>query len=155
MYQSTGSVGRGGSVGPREESKLEDSSLTQKHCHHPHFLGNTLLPPGHRSWTFILDFLASLSQMEEDVRATWHGRSGMLGWVRAPSSPLLLNLGLMLTAICLLLLYNCFGNKSIRKKTLPGTHDGQMCVVPKGFARESREGVGTGRDAGFDTHPGQ
>lgn len=76
----------------------------------------------------------------------------MLGWVRALS---LLNLGLMLTAIYLLLLYNSFGNKSIRKKSLPSTRDGQMCVVPKGFPGESGEGVGTGRDAGFDTHPEQ
>lgn len=86
---------------------------------------------------------------------TWHGRRGMLRWVRAPSSPLLLNLGLMSTTIYLLLLYNSFGDKSIRKKSLPGTHDGQICIVPKDFPGECRERVGAGRDVGFDTPPEQ
>lgn len=52
--QSTGSVGRGGKAEAREESKLEDSSLTQKDSHHPHFLDNTPLLPGHCSWMLLL-----------------------------------------------------------------------------------------------------
>lgn len=51
INQSTGSVGRGGSAGPREESKLEESSLTQKDCRHPQLSESTLLLPDHRSWT--------------------------------------------------------------------------------------------------------
>ena len=76
---------------------------------------------------------------------------------RAPSSPLLLNLGLLLTAIYPLLLYNRFGNKLIgkKKKSLLGTHNGEMWVLPMGFQGENGEGAGAGRDAGFDTHPEQ
>lgn len=57
--------------------------------------------------------------MGEDTRVTWHRKKEMHGGFRAPSSPLLLNLRLMQTTIFLLLLYNCFGNKSIGEKN-PG-----------------------------------
>lgn len=51
ISQSTGSVGRGGKAGAREESKLE--KMMEENCHHPQFLDGTLLPLGHCSWNLF------------------------------------------------------------------------------------------------------
>lgn len=128
ISQSTGSVGRGGNAGARKEVRRDD--------------GRELPPSSVFGWhpapswplllDSILDLLALLKQMGTDTRMSWHGKSRMHEGFRAPSSPLLLNLGLMLTAVCLLLLYNHLGNKLNGKKSLPGTCNGQICVHPKG-----------------------
>lgn len=80
------------------QDKLEESFLIQTDGHHLQLFLLLLF------LDFTFNFLASLSPMKEDTRVTWHGRSGMLGWGKASSSPLLLSLGLKLTMIYTLLL---------------------------------------------------
>lgn len=62
-------------------------------------------------------FLSLLSLTGEDARVTCDGKSRMHSRFRAPSSPLLLTLGRILSAICLILIYNTFGNTHLEKIT--------------------------------------
>lgn len=58
-----------------------------------------------------------LSLTGEDAGVTCYGKSRMHSKFRAPSSPLLLILGRILTAICLILIYNPLGNTHLEKIT--------------------------------------